>query len=449
MAHIPETRFATVGDDRVAYQVMGDGSHDLVVSGGQWNHVDLVWEMPGAARFNRQLAAFSRLIHFDPRGTGLSDPRPPGTHDVQRCWAEDLMAVLDAVGSQKATIMVWLDGGMFAIPFAANHPERVESLILFNTVARYDAASDYPEGHPPKTSQDFLHFTRQYFGTERWSLANFPSLANDQHALRAVARASRAMCSPKVAAENFSIGLELDVRSMLHKICVPTLVLARAECDWATPAQMRYVADRIPGARLVEVPGREVFPYVETPEFIRDCVEEFVTGQRLHGETERSLLTILFTDIVDSTAQAARLGDVKWRSLLDRHDQIVFEQVALFGGTLVERTGDGTLATFESPSRAIECALALHHAVDALNIELRAGVHTAEVERRGDGRIGGINVHWCARVMAQAAAGEILVSHVVQGILMGSRYQFDERGVHELKGVPGRCPLYSVVASSR
>lgn len=444
MSDLLETRFTTVREDRVAYQVVGDGPVDLLYTGGQWGHVDLEWEEPAYARFLRRLAAFSRLIRFDSRGTGLSDPRPDDGQDVNRYWAQELLAVMDAVGSSSTWILATIDGGMLALTFAAEYPERVRGLVLFNTTARYVWAEDYPQGNSPELTSKFLSFTREYYGTERWAIASNPSLVADEQARRNNAKLHRALCSPKVAAERFAAQQAMDARPILDRVRVPTLVLGRNQCVWAPMAQQRYLASRIKDARLVELPGSDQLPQIGDADLVLGHVEEFVTGRRRGDEAERALLTVLFTDIVDSTRLAAGLGDAKWHALLNRHDQLTRDQIALFGGELIERTGDGTLATFDRPGAAIDCAQALHEAMREIGIQLRAGLHTAEVERRDDGRVGGINVHLGARVMAKAAAGEVLVSHVVQGVLLGSRYRFEERGVHELKGVPGQWPLYAV-----
>ncbi|MGH8529594.1 MAG: alpha/beta fold hydrolase [Nevskiales bacterium] len=440
----PETRYTTVGDDRVAYQVLGEGPLDLVVTQGRWGHLDLEWEDPGVARFLRRLVSFSRLIRFDARGSGLSDARPNGGGEVSQYWTEDLLAVMDATGSKSAAFLAWIDGAPLALQFAAAHPGRVRALALFNPAARRSAAPDYPQGFAPETTAEFLDFTRKSWGTEKHAVAICPSLAHDERTLRWVAKWQRAVASPKAVVESMLQARNFDARPILFSIRAPTLVMARGNSRWWPLAQARYVAEHTSGARLVELPGADGQPFWETPELILDHVEEFVTGQRRGGEAERALLTVLFTDIVDSTALAAKMGDAAWHALLNRHDQITAEQIARFGGRLVNRTGDGMLASFDRPGRAIECARALHEAMATVNLRLRAGLHTAEVELRDDGDIGGISVHVGARVMAAARAGEVLVSHSVQAILLGSHYNFEKRGIHDLKGVPGEWTLFAV-----
>jgi pimeloyl-ACP methyl ester carboxylesterase len=443
MFSTPETRY-TGGEDRVAYQVLGAGPPDLILTSGQWGQLDLEWEDPANARFLRRLASFSRLIRFNSRGTGLSDPRPQDGREVWEHWMEDLLAVMDAAGSETATIVVFIDGGPLALHVAAVHPERVSALVLMNTAARFPAAPDYPEGWSPEEIEQFIAFSRQYYGTDRWSRASNPSLAGDDRTLRWVSKFYRSTGSPRNYSENFENQMKMDARPALAGVRAPTLVMLRRSYRWVTEAQARYVVDHIPGARFVELPGGDASPVWEAPDLILDHIEEFVTGQRHGGEPDRILTSVLFTDIVGSTEQAARLGDSAWRSLLDRHDTTLRDQVGLFGGKLADHSGDGSLSTFDSPRRAIECAVALHEALTDIGIEIRAGVHFGEVERRLDGGVGGVNVHVGARVMALARGGEVLVSHTVQGILAGSLFSFEERGTHALRGVPGRWPLFAV-----
>ena len=444
MTAIPETRFARIGDDRVAYQVLGDGPRDLVFSTGQWGHVDVDWEEPAVARFLRRLASFSRLIRFDARGSGLSDARPANGREPWDHWREDLLAVMDATGSASAGIAGFIDIGPLVLQFAAAHPERVSALILVNTAARFPAAPDYPEGHTPEATQKFREFTRKYYGTERWARASHPSLASDERALRWYAKFNRAGGSSKTLAESFENQQKMDARQALPRIKAPTLVMTRSHYRWASVAQGRYIAEHIAGARFVEIPGTDSGPYWETPDLILDHIEEFITGMRRGGEPDRALVAVLFTDIVDSTSRAAGLGDAAWRALLDRHDEIQREQIALFKGRLVDSAGDGTFATFDRPDRALECAKALHEALSKLGLPIRAGIHFGDAELRDDGRVGGVTVHIGARVMALAGAGEVLVSRTVRDILLGSRFSFDERDTRELKGIPGQWTLYAI-----
>ena len=440
----PETRYAKVGDDRVAYQVLGEGPRDLVFTMGWWASLDLEWEEPAIARFLRRLASFSRVIRFSARGSGLSDPRPQDGHDPLHHWTEDLLAVMHAAGSSTTAIVGITDGGSMALQFAAAYPERTSALVLLNATARWVVAADYPAGYQPEALAGFSGFARKHFGTERFARTQNPSLAQDERTLRWQAKYARAIGSPKAVAENFAIQSERDVRPALSAVEVPTLVMTRRNCAWASVPQGRYIAEHVNGACFEELPGGDYLPYWETPDLILDHVEEFLTGTRRGGESDRALAAVLFTDIVVSTQRAAELGDAAWRTLLDRHEEILREQLGLFRGRLVDTAGDGVFAIFDRPDRAIECALALHTALASLKLSIRAGIHFGDIELRNDGRVGGMTVHIGARVQALAKAGEVLVSRTVHDILMGSRFRFVGRGAYELKGVPGRWDVCAV-----
>ena len=438
----PDTRYTTLGDNRIAYQVLGEGSRDLVLSYGLFGHVDLAWEDASAARFLRRLASFSRLILFDPLGMGLSDARPRDGRNDWAHWNDELLAVMDAVRSEKAVILEsW---GTPSLELAAAHPERVAGLILWNSTARISAAPDYPEGFSPDALEKYTTFVQTHLGTDRYTLWANPSLAKNDHARVWNTKLVRALRSPKEVVELLRSQLAADARNVLPKIRAPTLVMHRAKGATNSPAQGRYLANHIAGAKYLEIPGADQEFVWEGADLILKHIREFVTGDRAGDEDERALLTVLFTDIVRSTERAAAVGDSAWRTLLDQHDRIVREQLSSFSGRLIESTGDGTLTTFGSPAKGIDCALALVQAVKPLGLELRAGLHHGEVELREDGRIGGLAVHFGARVAATARPGEVLVSHSVQGAMMGSRFTFEDRGLHELKGVPGRWPLDSV-----
>jgi class 3 adenylate cyclase len=439
----PETRYTT-GEDRVAYQVMGDGPLDLVLTIGQWGQLDLEWEDPATARFNRRLASFSRLIRFNARGSGLSDPRPQDGREPWEHWAEDLLAVMESVGCERAAIVAAVDSAPLALQFVAIHQDRVTGLVLLNGSARLAVAPDYPEGWPLEAFERFLDLTRKRDGVDRWTWAANPSLKNDPRTRAWASKLYRATGSPRSWTENFENQMRIDARPGLAGIRTPTLVMSRRDFASIPIAQGRYVADHIEGAQFIELPGADGLPFWEAPDLILDHIEHFVTGQRHGREPDRILTAVLFTDIVGSTSRAARLGDAGWRALLDRHDGLLREQVGLHGGKVVDHSGDGSLSTFDSPRQAIDCAVDLHGALAELSIEIRAGVHFGEVERRTDGGVGGVNVHVGARVMALAHSGEVLVSHTVQGILAGSLYRFEDRGSHELKGVPGTWPVFAV-----
>ena len=447
MTQTAQTRFATIGGDRVAYQVLGDGPHDLVHTIGLWSAVDVILEEVSTQRYLKRLASFARVIWFDGRGSGRSDPRPDDGRSLAEHWIEDLGAVLDAVGAPAPVLMGMADAGPLLLRFVAEHPTRCSKLILFNTTARFGVAPDYPIGFTPEALERFEKFFRAAWGSERWSDYWCPSQTASPTVRSFVAKWTRAQASPATALANMREVNVLDARSTLPGIAVPTLVMGRREHRMLPTAHSRYVAERIPGARYVELPGADGLPIWETADEIAELVEEFVTGSR-GGEPERALATMLFTDVVDSTRRAAEIGDAAWRQLLERHDRAVRDQVALHRGTLVEYAGDGTLATFDQPERAIACALALHRALGDLGVRVRTGLHTGTVELRDEGRIGGVAVHIAARVMSEAKGGEVIVSRTVRDVLLGSRYEFDERGTYDLKGVPDRWPLYTLRATS-
>jgi class 3 adenylate cyclase len=443
----PETRFATVGNDRVAYQVVGQGARDILYTSGFWNHLDIEWEDPELARFYRRLASFARLIRFDRRGTGVSDqPADDGLSAVEH-WLQDCAAVLDTVQARAPVIFGegTPDVGPLVLHYVDRHPERCSGLIFGNTGACPLAMADYPEGFTADAIRQLKDDIRRTYGSVELASAFATSRAGDESFQRWWAKLCRAMASPRAVADNLDCWDELDCRLVLPRVRVPTLVIAASHSQMVPIEQSRYLARNISGARFVELPGADVLLCWLAPDRV-DLVEEFVTGRRHGGEAERTVVTVLFTDIVDSTGHAAQKGNAAWRQLLDRHDQAAREQVALYGGRFMDSSGDGTLTTFDSPGRAIDCAHALSAALKPLGIRIRAGLHTGEVELRDDGRVGGMAVHIGARIMAMASAGEVLVSYTVHGVLMGSRYEFEERGVHELKGVPGRWPLFATTA---
>jgi class 3 adenylate cyclase len=443
LSPLADTRFATVGNDRVAYQVLGDGPRDLVHTIGLWSQVDVILEDPSTVRYLQRLASFCRVIWFDARGTGLSDPRPSDGRTLVDHWGEDLLAVLDAAGARAPALMGMTDAGPLLLRFVAAHPERCSQLVLFNTTSRFAAAPDYPIGFTPEQLGIFEEFVRKYWGQEHFTDWWVPSLRANEPLRRWVTKWSRIQASPGTALANVREVTKIDARDVLASLAVPVLVMVRSDYRLLPVPHSGYMAERIPDARIVVLPGADGLTIWETTDEILDLVEEFVTGAR-RGEPQRALATVLFADIADSTHRAAELGDAAWRQLLDRHDRIVRDQIALHRGEWVESAGDGTLATFDHPDRAVECALALQREIASLGLALRVGLHTGTVELREDGRVGGIAVHIGARVMAEAISGEVFVSRTVRDVLLGSRYEFDERGEHELKGVPDRWRLYAI-----
>lgn len=444
MREIPETFFTTVGDDHVAYQVCGDGPLDLVLTNGHWGHLDLEWDDPKYARFVKRLAGLGRVIRFNMRGSGLSDARPGNGKALVDVWAEDLLAVMNAANARPAVIIGWIDSGLLALPFAARYPDKVSALVLVNVTARFLMADDYPLGRSRESAERLVNFTRENWGTNRGTLALMPSLGEDCAALQALSRIYRAMAAPRFVAEGIENYLNLDVRGVLADVRAPTLVMTREGYGFAPSPHGRYIADHIRGARFLEIPGQDYGPWSETPDLIFGHIEAFITGEIKPRRYDRKLLAVLFTDIVDSTATAADVGDAQWRVLLDRHDRIQAEQIALFGGRLVDSSGDGTLAVFDRADQAIDCTHAIMVALGRVGISIRAGIHFGDVELREDERVGGLSVNVGARVAALAEKDEILVSHTVRDIHLGSGLSFASRGAHALKGVPGEWTLYAV-----
>jgi class 3 adenylate cyclase len=439
----PETRYARLGADRVAYQVLGEGPPDLVMTTGNYSHVDMVWEDPGIALFLRTLASFSRLIVFDRRGTGASDPLPPGALPPWEAYAQDLTAVLDAVGSQQAALLAQLDASPMALFFAGTRPERTRALILVNAAAKFQADDDYPIGVPAAVAEALLAQFDQLWGTEAMAAMFAPSRAGDQRFCRWFARFQRAIASPRVVQAFLRANLEMDARPILPLIQAPTLVLHRRDYQFIPLANGRYLAEHMPGARLVELAGTEQSLFWETPQLALDHIERFLTGVRRVAPPTRMLATVVFTDIVGSTQQAGELGDRRWRELLNVHDELTGRLVEEFGGRLVKTTGDGILATFDGPGRAIHCVVALKEELAGIGVQLRAGLHTGEVELRDDD-VGGIAVHVAARVMAAAKPDEILVSRTVRDLAAGADITLEDRGMYLLKGIDGDWQLHAV-----
>ena len=438
----PETKYARLGGDRIAYQVLGAGPPDLVLARRSWGHIDIAWEDPGIALFLRSLASFCRLILFDRRGTGPSDPLPVDPLPPWEAYAEELTAVLDEVGCERAVIMAELDAGPTALLFAGTRPERTSALVLVHTSARFAAGSDYPIGLAAEAVEAAVARFDQLWGSDDMAAWLVPSRADDARFRRWFAKWQRAGVSPKVAQLLLRAMVEVDVRPVLPLVQAPTLILHRRGFELVPIAQGRFLADRIAGARLTELPGSDVDLTWETPELALDAIQEFLTGVRRSVEPDRVLATVLFTDVVGSTERAARLGDRRWRELLEVHDELAGRLVEQFGGRLVKTTGDGILATFDGPGRAIRCAAALRDELTGIDLQIRAGLHTGEIELR-EGDVGGIAVHIAARVMAAAAPGVILTSRTVRDLVVGSDIAMTDRGPHPLKGVDGTWQLYA------
>jgi pimeloyl-ACP methyl ester carboxylesterase len=438
------TRYARSGEVNIAYQVVGEGPLDLVFVSGWVSNLDLMWEEPSFARFLRRLASFSRLILFDKRGTGLSDRVPDDDLPTLEARMDDVRAVLDAVGAERAALLGHSEGGPMCLLFAATYPERTVALVLIGTYARRLVGDGYPFGAAPQAYEAFLQEIADGWGGPVGLEGRAPSLVDDERFRTWWSDYLRMSASPGAALALTRMNGDIDVRPALETIAVPTLVVHRTG-DRSLPVEgARYLADRIRGARLAELPGDDHLPFVGDQDAILDEIEEFLTGVRRGVETDRVLATVLFTDIVGSTDRAVQLGDRAWRDLLDSHHLAVRRELDRWRGTEVDTVGDGFLATFDGPARAIRCACAIRDAVRRLGLEVRAGLHTGECEVQGD-TVAGIAVHIGARVSALAGAGEVLVSSTVKDLVAGSGIEFDERGEQELKGVPGRWRLYSVV----
>jgi class 3 adenylate cyclase len=439
-----ETKYTRLGRDRIAYQAFGAGPPSLVMISGSFGHVDTIWEDAAAALFLRTLASFSQVIRFDRRGTGASDPVPLEHLPPWESHAEELAAVLDEVSSERVALMAQLDGGPLALFFAATRPERASALVLSNTTARFAAADDYPIGIPREVAQALVAHVEQAWGTEALAAMQIPSRADDPRFRRWSAKLQRAMASPSAVQAYLRAIFEIDVRALLPLIQAPTLILHRRNVQLPPIEHGRYLAEHISGAKLVELPGADGPLMWETPELALDLIEEFLGGVRRTAEPTRVLATVLFTDIVSSTERASRLGDRRWRELLDVHDELARRLVEEFGGQLVKATGDGILATFDGPGRGIRCATALRDELRSIGLQIRAGLHTGEVELR-DGDVGGVAVHIGARVMAAAGPGEILASRTVRDLVIGSDIALDHRGTQALKGLEGDWQLFAVM----
>ncbi len=437
------TRYAQSPDGAsIAFQVHGEGPLELVFVPGFVSHVELVWEEPAIARFLRRLASFSRLIVFDKRGQGLSDRlgRPPTLEESM----DDLGAVMDAAGSARAAVFGISEGGPMSALFAATYPERVSSLALYGTFARMVKAPDFPQGVREERLDRWAEMVHEQWGeavgVDFWA----PSEEGNPEFERWWARLLRQGTSPSGATELINLYREIDVRAVLPAIAVPTLILHRRDDRLIPARQAQYLADRISGARYVELRGVDHLPTVGDQGALLDEVEEFLVGSRGAHGVERALATILFTDIVGSTETAVRLGDRRWRDLLEHHDATVRRELAVHRGHEVKTMGDGFLATFDGPARAIRCATAIHDELSQSGVEIRSGIHSGEVETIGED-VGGMAVNIGARVGSLAAPGEVLVSSTVRELVVGSGIEFEERGSHRLKGAPDEWRLFAVM----
>jgi class 3 adenylate cyclase len=442
-----EISYVAVGaDEEVAYRVFGDGPIDVLCFYGLGSHLELLSDFPMSSSPARLFSSFGRAIEFDRRGTGASGGARGGSTPTWEEWAEDLCAVLDAVGSERAAIYAEIDAGPMALLFAATHPERVRSLALVNTSARYLIDDDYPIGVSREDCDALIETLVALWGTAELVETVFPSIAHDPELVRLYARMFRAAASPRTVAAQYRYILEsLDVRAALPLIRVPTLVLHNESNLLVPITHARFIADHIDGATLIELPSEGDLNIMGGDEVRRavDEVADFLIGERPFVDSDRVLATVLFTDIVGSTELVASLGDSRWRQMLDTHDRMVRDHLRRFRGREIKTTGDGFFAAFDGPARAIRCAKAIVESGPNVGVSLRAGLHTGECEIRGDD-LGGLAVHVAARVGAFAGSGECLVTSTVRDLVAGSGISFDDRGFHPLKGVPDERHLFAI-----
>ncbi len=437
--------YAKRGDLHIAYQVFGDGPIDLLaLTNGTILSIDRDDERHWT-RFERGLASFARVIRFEPCGVGLSDPLVGQSGPTIDSWMEDAIAVLDTVGSHEVGLFGVGEGGLVALMLAATHPDRTSALVLMHAWARLTRGADYPVGIPPSIVERFVESLadpQQRDGRPDDIGLMAPTLVDDAEFRSWWQHAGQRGASPATARSIHAAATTADLRWMLPTIAAPSLILHRVSNDFIRIGHAHYLAQHIVGARLVALPGRDHVPFVGETEEVLGEIEEFLTGSRSTQVADRVLATILFTDIVDSTAQVVGAGDRRWRDLLDDHDRMIDRQIRRFGGRRVKTTGDGVLATFDAPARAVHCGLAIRDGSRQLGLALRVGVHTGEVELRGED-VAGVAVHLAARVQSRASPGEVWVSRTVADLVAGSGIHFTDSGTHDLKGIPERWQLYS------
>jgi pimeloyl-ACP methyl ester carboxylesterase/class 3 adenylate cyclase len=439
----PETRYAKTGDIHIAYQVFGDGPVDMVLATEFWHSIEVQWDQPDLAAFLERLASFARVISFDQRGSGISDPVSLRELTSLDLWMDDISVVMDEVGSESAVLYGIGGGGTMSMLFAATHPQRVSGLVLVNSFARLSRAPDYPWVRGPELEDEVLDIMRTAWGRGVFLDRVAPSRVGDEEFRKWWARYQRIGASPGTVLSMRQMLGQFDVRDVLPSIRVPTLVIHRAETTWNRVEHGRYLAEHIPGARIVEVPGVDHFSFIGDSEAILSETEKFVTGKVEPPESDRQLSTVLFTDIAGSTKLVAEIGDRRWREVLGAHRTVVRRELDRHRGREIDTAGDGFFASFDGPARAVRCAQVLRDAVRALGIEIRAGLHTGEVEVL-DGGLAGVAVHIGQRVLAEAEPGEVLVSSTVKDLTVGSGLEFEDRGMHALKGVPEEWRLFAL-----
>jgi class 3 adenylate cyclase len=436
-----DTRYAKSGDVHIAYQVSGDGPVDVLMVPGFVSHVEFAREMPFLEPMLRRVESFARLVRFDKRGTGLSD-RNTGVPTLEQRM-DDVRAVMDAAGVERAALWGISEGGPMCILFAATYPDRASALLLQGSFARVAQGADQPFGYPPESMGPITAMFEEQWGTGAVLANFFPSADDDPAMHESFARYERNGASPSAIVAIVEMLADIDVRPILPTISVPTLVVHSAGDQMISVEHGRYLAEHIPGARYLELPGEDHLTIRSEERGVFDDIEEFITGHKPVPAPDRILATVMFTDIVDSTRHAADMGDQRWRETLDLHDEVIRDQLDLFRGSEVNTTGDGFLAAFDGPARAVQCALAATASVRPLGLEVRVGVHTGECVQRGDD-LGGIGVHIGARIAALAEPNEVLVSRTVTDLVAGSGLSFVDRGEHVLKGIPGTWQLFAV-----
>ena len=438
----PEIRFTRSGTVDIAYQVLGDGPLDIVVVIGWVSHLEVLWELPEAAHFLDRISAMGRAVVFDKRGTGLSDrPAQVPTYDEM---VSDVVAVMDAVGMEKAVVVGWVDAASLAISMAATHPDRVSAIVIGEAMATSVPDEQHPWGFDPAIIEALGDAIESgYWGQAILLPLIAPSAATDERILSWFRRFERMSATPSMAANLMRLNISTDVRPILADVGVPALVLHRRDAPFVPADAVRWLAGHLPDGRYVEVPGDQVPGYLGDVDALMDEVEEFLLGTRVGGAATRRVVTVMFSDVVGSTERAAESGDRRWNDMLEAHRTDVRRLLARHGGTEVDTAGDGFLLAFDSPTSAIRCALAISESSRAAGLEVRIGIHAGEVVRQRD-QVTGLAVHIGARVAAAARANEVLVSQTVHDLVIGSGFDFAPRGRHQLKGVPGMWELLSV-----
>lgn len=443
----PETHYATSGEGQLAYQQFGKGPTDLVYMTSTESHAEMIWDHPIPAHYYERLASFSRVLFFDVRGAGASDPVPLGRPPTPESWTDDARVVMDAAGVERAAVVAETEGGFMGLTFAALHPERTTALVLINSFAKLLRSEDYPIGIPERVLQRIIALGRQNWGRPDYYKLMLPSRADDRAFMEWLAKYQRVISTPNsqlTIYENFA--RMIDLRSILDSIQAPTLIICRKDAAFHRADYSRYMAEHIPNAKLVELPGADSHPvFAADSEPVLDEIEEFVTGVRSTTVPDRTLATVMFTDIVDSTGHAARLGDRGWLEALERQHQLTRNLLDRYRGREVKSTGDGVVATFDGPTRAVTCAAQVRQGTQEMGFDLRVGLHTGEIELVGDD-ISGMAVNIAARITDLQSGGGVTASGTVRDLVVGSGIEFTSIGLYELKGVPNKWPIYELVS---